>query len=267
MSFVLIDKPHPQVTVVTLNRPERMNAMAFDVMIPFRDALAEVAHDNETRVVVITGAGRGFCSGADLVSSGRIPHIDGLTRTTIAQRAGELLHDVILELYEMPQPVIAAINGPAIGGGMCLAAACDIRVASPEVYFRAAGINNGLTAAELGLSFVLPRLIGAGRSTEIMLTGRDVDAAEAERIGLVSRVVAAEELLPTCFEMADRIASLSRIGVELTKKMSWAGLESSSFRGHMTNEMNAQLYVRLTTENFEEAIRARQQGRPPVFAD
>ncbi len=267
MSFVLTDKPAPHVTVVTLNRPERMNAMAFDVMIPLREELERVSRDNDTRVVIITGAGHGFCSGADLVSSGRVPHIEGLTRTTIAQRAGELLHDVILAIFEMPQPVIAAINGPAIGGGMCLAASCDIRIASDTAYFRAAGINNGLTAAELGLSFVLPRVVGAGRSTEIMLTGRDVDAAEAERIGLVSSVVPGDELLATCVATADRIAALSRIGVELTKKMAWAGLESSSFRGHMTNEMTAQLYVRLTTENFEESIRARGEGRKPIFRD
>ncbi len=267
MSFVLTDKPAPHVTVVTLNRPERMNAMAFDVMIPLREELERVARDNDTRVVIITGAGPGFCSGADLVSSGRVPHIDGLTRTSIAHRAADLLHDVVLEIYEMPKPVIAAVNGPAIGGGMCLAAACDIRIAADSAYFRAAGINNGLTGAELGLSFVLPRVVGAGRSTEIMLTGRDVDAAEAERIGLVSSVVPGGELLATCIDTADRIAALSRIGVELTKRMVWAGLEASSFRGHMSNEMNAQLYVRLTTENFEEAIRARGEGRAPVFKD
>jgi len=266
-AFVLVDKPAPHVTVVTLNRPERMNAMAFDVMIPLRETLEEVSHDNETRAVILTGAGHGFCSGADLVSPGRMPHISGLTRTTIAQRAGELLHDVILEIVEMPQPVIAAINGPAIGGGLCLAAACDIRLAAPEAYFRAAGINNGLTAAELGLSFVLPRVIGSGRSTELMLTGRDADAVEAERMGLISRVVPQEELLPACLEVADRIAGLSRIGIELTKKMAWAGLESSSFRSHMSNEMNAQLYVRLTTANFEEAIKARAEGRTPDFQD
>jgi enoyl-CoA hydratase len=267
MSFVLVDKPHPHVTVVTLNRPERMNAMAFDVMIPFAEALRDVGRDNDTRTVVITGAGEGFCSGADLQSSGRIPHIDGLTRPTIAQRAATLLHDVILAIYELPQPVIAAINGPAIGGGMCLAAATDLRIAAPQAYFRAAGINNGLTAAELGLSFTLPRAVGSTRAFEIMLSGRDVSAEEAARIGLVSDVVERSELLPACFALADRIASFSRVGIELTKKMMWAGLESGSFRSHISHEMNAQLFVRMTTQNFEEAITARAEGRPPVFLD
>lgn len=267
MSFVLVDKPRPHVTVVTLNRPERMNAMAFDVMIPFAEALREVGRDNDTRVVIITGAGEGFCSGADLQSAGRIPGIEGLTGPTIAQRAGGLLHDVILALYELPQPVIGAINGAAIGGGMCLAAATDLRVASTGAYFRAAGINNGLTAAELGLSFILPRAIGSTRSFEIMLTGRDVDAHEAARIGLVSDVVEPDELLPRCFAMAERMIGFSRVGVELTKKMVWAGLEAGSFRSHMSHEMNAQLLVRMTTQNFEEAIRARSENRKPLFLD
>ena len=267
MSFVLVDRPRPHITVITLNRPERMNAMAFDVMLPFKEQLEAVAHDNDTRVVIVTGAGEGFCSGADQKMSGTIPHIEGLTPTVIAHRAGKLLDDIVISIQEMPQPVIAAVNGAAVGGGLCLAAACDIRVGSPEAYFRAAGINNGLTATELGLSFLLPRIIGAGRSTELMLTGRDMDAAEAERCGLLTGVVPREQLLPTCYGIADRIAGLSRIGIELTKKMALAGLEATSFRSHMRHEMNAQLYVRLTTKNWDESVAARAEGRAPVFRD
>ena len=115
-----------------------------------------------------------------------MPHVDGLTRPTYALRSMEVLDDVILALRRLHQPVIAAVNGAAIGGGLCLALAADIRVASTSAYFRAAGINNGLTASELGLSYLLPRAIGSSRAFEIMLTGRDVNAEEAERIGLVS---------------------------------------------------------------------------------
>src|SRR5689334_5547398 len=138
MSFVLLDKPRPGITLITLNRPERMNAMAFDVMIPFREALESVSVDNDTRVVVVTGAGHGFCSGADLENAGMVPNIAGLTRTTIAHRAMDLLDNVIHSMRRMHQPVIAAVNGAAIGGGLCLALAADIRVASPAAYFRAA---------------------------------------------------------------------------------------------------------------------------------
>src|SRR6202453_601364 len=212
MPFLLVDKPRPHVTLVTLNRPERMNAMSFDVMIPFREALQKISHDNDTRVVVITGAGAGFCSGADLVDSGRVPDIAGLTLPGISLRAMELLDDVILTLRKMHQPVIGAINGPAIGGGLCLSLTFDIRIAADGAYFRAAGINNGLSSAALGLSYLLPRAIGPSRAFEIMLTGRDVDAAEAARIGLVSQVTAGDGRLGACYKTADRIPGWSRGG-------------------------------------------------------
>ncbi|HEX6395006.1 MAG TPA: enoyl-CoA hydratase [Acidimicrobiales bacterium] len=265
--FLLIERPRPDVTLVTLNRPERMNAMAFDVMIPFREALEDINLDNSTRVVVVTGAGRGFCSGADLVDSGRIPNIDGLTVPSISLRAMELLDDVILTIRKMHQPVIGAINGAAIGGGFCLSLAFDIRVASHGAYFRAAGINNGLSSSELGLSYLLPRAIGSSRAFEIMLTGRDVDAIEAERIGLVSQVVPGDQLLKVCYEMAARISGWSRVGVELTKRVLWAGLDSASLESHMRHEGISQLYVRNLTGNFEEMIRARREGRTPIYLD
>ena len=267
MSFIQITKPHPKSTRVTMNRPERMNAMAFDVMIPLRDALREISIDNETRVVVLTGAGRGFSSGADHQDDGIVPHIAGLTVPTIARRALKILDEVVLSLRAMHQPVIGAVNGAAIGGGLCLATACDIRIASEDAYFRAAGINNGLTSAELGLSYLLPRAIGSSRAFELMLSGRDVPAEEANRIGLVSQVVAPEALLDTCYALADRIIGYSHVGVELTKQLLWASLDAGGLHAHMNHEGQAQLYVRLTTENFEESVRARAEGRDPVFLD
>jgi enoyl-CoA hydratase len=267
MSFIEITKPRPRVTLVTLNRPERMNAMAFDVMVPLRDALREVSFDNETRVVILTGAGEGFSSGADHKDDGIVPNIAGLTVPTIARRALKVLDEVILSIRDMHQPVIGAINGAAVGGGLCLAAACDIRIASKTAYFRAAGINNGLTSAELGLSYLLPRAIGASRAFDIMLSGRDVDAAEADHIGLVSRVVEPDALLESCYELAERIIGFSHVGVELTKQLLWSSLDAGGLHAHMNHEGHAQLYVRLTTENFEESVRARAEGRKPVFRD
>lgn len=266
-NFVLVEHPRPGVALVTLNRPERMNSMAFDVMVPLRAVLQDLNYDNSVRVVVLTGAGRGFSSGADHKSAGSVPHIDGLTRPTFALRSMEVLDDVILALRKMHQPVIAAVNGAAIGGGLCLALAADIRVAGDGAYFRAAGINNGLTASELGLSYLLPKAIGTSRAFELMLTGRDVDAEEAERIGLVSRSVPADRLLATCYEMAERIAAFSRPGIELTKRTLWAGLDAASLEGHMQAEGLGQLFVRLLTANFEEAVTARAEKRSPVFTD
>ncbi|MDG4668990.1 enoyl-CoA hydratase [Mycobacterium sp. 236(2023)] len=265
--FVLVDRPRPHVALVTLNRPERMNSMAFDVMVPLKAALDELTYDNEVRAVVLTGAGSGFSSGADHKSAGSVPHVAGLTRPTFGLRSMEVLDDVILAFRKMHQPVIAAVNGAAIGGGLCLALAADIRVASTEAYFRAAGINNGLTASELGLSYLLPRAIGSSRAFEIMLTGRDVDAAEAERIGLVSRCVPPEELLDASYAIAERIAAFSRPGTELTKRTLWSGLDAGSLEAHMQAEGLGQLYIRLLTSNFEEAVAARKDKRAPVFTD
>ena len=265
--YVLVDHPRPHVALITLNRPERMNSMAFDVMVPLAEALAQISSDNTVRVVVLTGAGRGFCSGADHKSAGSVPHVAGLSRPSFGLRSMELLDDIILALRRLHQPVIAAVNGAAIGGGLCLALAADIRIAAGGAYFRAAGINNGLTASELGLSYLLPRAIGASRAFEIMLTGRDVDATEAERIGLVSQVVDGAELLQSCYAVAERIAGFSRPGVELTKRTLWSGLDAGSLEAHMRTEGLGQLYVRLLTNNFEEAVAARAENRPAIFTD
>ncbi|OBF11645.1 enoyl-CoA hydratase [Mycobacterium sp. ACS4331] len=265
--FVLVDRPRPGVALITLNRPERMNSMAFDVMVPLRRVLDEVNDDNSVRAVILTGAGHGFSSGADHKSAGSVPNVDGLTRPTFGLRSMQVLDEVILGLRRLHQPVIAAVNGAAIGGGLCLALACDIRIAGASAYFRAAGINNGLTASELGLSYLLPRAIGTSRAFELMLTGRDVDAAEAERIGLVSQQVADADLLDTCADMAERIASFSRPGIELTKRTLWTGLDATTLEGHMQAEGLGQLYIRLLTANFEEAVAARAEKRSPVFTD
>jgi enoyl-CoA hydratase len=267
VAYVETEDPRPHVRCIRLNRPERMNAMSFDVMVPFREAIDAAAADNDVRAIVITGTGRGFCSGADLEDASAPPNIAGLTLAGIAVRAMEYLSDLVLAMRAADKPVIAAINGAAVGGGMCLSLGADIRIAGRSAYFRAAGINNGLTATELGVSFLLPRAIGASRAFEILLSGRDVDADEAERIGLVSRTVADEALLETCLDLAERINAYSRVGVALTKQVLWSALEVNSLEAAINLENRTQLHLRLTTKNFEEAIVARREGRPPVFRD
>lgn len=267
MSFIKVEYPKPSVAVVTLNRPERMNAMAFDVMVPLREKLEELSFNNQVRVVILTGEGEAFCSGADLQDPGYLPIFDGLTMPGIARRAMKVLDDVIQTIRNMHQPVIAAVNGAAIGGGFCLSMIADIRLADTTAYFRPAGINNGLTSAELGLSYTLPRAIGSSRAAEIMLTGRDVKAEEAERIGLVSKVVEPNDLMPECMNIADRICQFSHMGVEISKQMLWSSMDASSLQAHMSHEAHAQLYVRMTTKNFEEAIKAKRDKRSPEFKD
>jgi enoyl-CoA hydratase len=267
MSYIRIEKPRPHTSVITMNRPERMNSMAFDLMVPLHEALDEVGRDNDTWCVILTGTGRGFCSGADTQDLEPPPNIDGLTLTRIATRAMSILADLVPKMRRMSQPVIGAINGAAIGGGMCLSLGCDIRIAGESAYFRAAGINNGLTATELGLSFLLPRAIGSTRAFDIMLSGRDVSAREASEIGLVSRIVADDALLDSALDLADQINGWSTQGVSLTKRMMWAGMETGSLDAAIELESHTQLFVRMTTQNFEEATRARKEGRKPDFKD
>jgi len=267
VSYIRIEKPRPHTSVIVMDRPERMNSMAFEQAIPLRDAMCEVAEDNDTWCVILTGTGRGFCSGADTQHTEPPPNIDGLTLTRIASRSMRILADLVPTMRRMPQPVIAAINGAAIGGGMCLTLGADIRLAAESAYFRAAGINNGLTATELGLSFLLPRAIGSSRAFEIMLSGRDVSAREAAEIGLVSRTLPDDQLMDAALDLADQINGWSTQGVQLTKRMMWSGLETGSLEAAIDLESSTQLFVRLTTQNFEEATRARQEGRKPDFKD
>jgi enoyl-CoA hydratase len=267
MPFVTVDKPRPHVSVVTLNRPERMNALSFELVVPLHDAIRRVGADNDTRVMVLTGAGEGFCSGLDLTDPGLPPGIEGLPMSRLATRAMAVMADLVPALREIPQPVVAAVNGPAYGGGLCLCLGADVRLAAPAARFCGAGIRNGLTGTELGASFLLPRLIGASRAFEILLSGREVDAEEAARIGLVSRLVAEGHLLDEALDLACRMSELSPHGLFMTKRVLWANLEVGSLTAAIDLESRNQLLVRLTTDNLDEAIRARREGRKPHFRD
>ena len=171
----------------------------------------------------------------------------------------------MLRFVAQPEARHISVEWPSFHDGRGIRA--DIRLAAESAYFRAAGTNNGLTATELGLSFLLPRAIGSSRAFEIMLSGRDIDAHEAAAMGLVSRVVPDDALLDEALELADRINGWSAQGMALTKRMMWAGLETSSLRAAIEMESHTQLFVRMTTGNFEEAARARREGRPPDFQD
>lgn len=267
MPYVEITKPRPHVGLITLNRPERMNALSFDTVQPLHEAILEVGADNDVWAVVLTGAGRGFCSGLDLEDHGIPPNIAGLPMSRIATRAMAIFSDLVPAMRNIPQPVIGAINGPSYGGGLCLAVACDIRLAARSATFCGAGIKNGLTGTELGISWILPRAIGSAHAFELILTGREVDAAEAERIGLVSRVVPDGALLEAALDVADQICAHSPHGVAMTKRVLWSNLETGSLQAAMDLEARNQLLVRMTTQNLDEAIRARKEGRKPSYLD
>lgn len=263
---MLVDRPQPHTTVVTLNRPERLNAMSIDLVIALHDTLVEVSEDNDCYVVVLTGAGRAFCSGLDLKDYGIIPNIDGLQVGRIAQRSMRYYSRLIPLMRRMHQPIIAAVNGPSYGGGMCLTLGAEIRFASASATFNSTGIVNGLTSTELGVSWLLPRLVGAAHSNDILLTGRTIDADEALRMGLVSRVLADDELLAAALETAARMCEFSPYGLAMTKDIVWVNLENPSLEAAIEIEDRNQLMLGFT-DNLPEAIRAFGEGRSPVYTD
>lgn len=266
MSVVMVDKPVPHVSVITLNRPERLNAMSIELVLELADVLHTVRDDNDCRVVVLTGAGRAFCSGLDLKDHGVVPGIDGLQVGQIAQRAMHVYSRLTPLLRSLHQPVIAAVNGDAYGGGMCLSLGAELRFAAEGSRFNATGIVNGLTSTEMGASWLLPRLVGAAHSNDLLLTGRVIDADEALRIGLVSRVVPADKLMDVALETAGQMARYSAYGLAMTKSTIWANLEIASLAASQELEDRNQLMLGFTS-NLPEAMRAFAEGREPVYTD
>lgn len=266
MALVLLDKPQAHTAVVTLNRPDRLNAMSLDLVIELYDVLEAVAADNDTLVVVLTGAGRAFSSGLDLKDYGVIPNIDGLQVGQIAQRSMRYYSRIVPQLRRMPQPAIAAINGPAFGGGLGLTLACELRLASESAVFNATGIVNGLTSTEMGASYLLPRLVGAAHSNDLLLTGRRIDADEAFRMGLVSRVVPGQTVVEEALTIAAQLCEYSSYGLAMTKDLLWANLEVGSLDAAIELEDRNQLMLGFT-DNLPEAIKAFDEGRKPVYTD
>ena len=266
MSMVEIEPVGDHVRIVRLRRPERLNALSIDLAVELDERLAEVGRDNAARVVILTGEGRAFCSGLDLKDYGVIPNIDGLSVHRIASRSMRTYSQLTRRLRAIPQPVIAAVNGPAYGGGMCLALGADLRIADETATFNATGIVNGLTSAEMGAGWLLPRLIGAANANDIMLTGRRVDAAEALRMGLVSRVVPEGELLDEALSMAADMVRYSHHGLEATKQSMWVELEIGSLDAAIEFEDRNQLMAGFT-DNLPTAIRAFDRDEEPVYLD
>ena len=260
--LVLVDRPRPDVAVVTLNQPAKLNALSFALVDELHAALDALQRDNACRVVVLTGAGRGFCSGLDLTS------IEGSSTSegTTGPRAGMLSQAHIAALPQklraLQQPVIAAVNGPAYGGGFALALACDIRVAGLEARFCSQFIKLGIGGCDMGISYTLPRLIGGSRAFELLLTARTIDAAEAERIGLVAEVVEGRSPLDRALELADTICGYAPFGVVMTKEVMWSNLDVPSFEAAIHLENRTQILASTGGEVLEAAA-AFMEKRPP----
>ncbi|HZQ38115.1 MAG TPA: enoyl-CoA hydratase-related protein [Dehalococcoidia bacterium] len=250
------------VCAVTLNRPEKLNALRPRTVYELITVLDHVNRSDDVRVLLISGAGRGFCSGADLTSggdSGEAAQLDeaiGYRRVIEAPigRWGVLFS----LLYGCPKPFIAAVNGVAAGAGLSLALTADIRIASEQASFISAFVRRGL-GPDTGTSYLLPRLIGDGRALQMTLTGDAVDAATAERWGLVNRVVAAEALQETARELAVRLARGPAVTLEATKK-----LIRRESQAEFERQMQSEAWVAgIATEDRAEGGQAFREGRQP----
>jgi enoyl-CoA hydratase len=225
---VEVEHPADHVTTLRLSRADRLNALDYTLVAELHDALDEVAADDDCRVVVLTGAGRGFCAGLDLGDYGLPPEV-GAHRHRHAGVSGQgFLANLTQHIHDTPQVLLAAVNGAAFGGGLALAAACDLRIAGESATFCSAFIKTGLTGTDVGITYFLPRLIGAARAFDMILTGRTVDAAEAERMGLVSRVYTDDELYVTAVAMAAQVAGFTAFGLRRTKEVLWHNLDAAN---------------------------------------
>ena len=266
MSTIELTSPRRGVRVITLHRPERLNAMDLELVTELHRAFDDLHADRTVRVAVLTGAGRGFCSGLDLSGPFQAPGTEGQGRVQAGMATQQLTASLVPKMRSLRQPVIAAVNGPAAGGGLALALASDVRLAAPEARFNVAFVRIGLSGCDIGVSWLLPRLIGASRAFELLLTGRIVDAAEAERLGLVSRVVDDRPVLDAALEVADEILANSPTGVWMTKEVMWSQLEVGSLQAGIDLENRTQIMTSMT-EDMAEALQAFLEKRAPDFSD
>lgn len=271
MSAVVVEALDGGITQVTLNRPERLNAMNRDLIEQLYGAFERIGADRKCRVVVLTGAGRGFCAGLDLAEGVTPPGSEGEAGVGVGTpQAGmasqKWIAGLVPAMRSLPQPIVAAVNGAASGGGLALALASDVRIAAASARFNVAFVKLGLSGCDVGVSWLLPRLVGASRAYEMMLTGRLVGAEEAERFGLVVRTVPDDQLLDAALDTARAIAANSPFGVRMTKEVMWSQLEIGSLQAGIDLENRTQILSTFTGD-IREAAAAFLEKRPPVFGD
>ncbi|PTR21372.1 enoyl-CoA hydratase [Rhodococcus sp. OK519] len=265
MTLIDIARPTPDVAILTLSRPERLNALSFALVEEFHGALTALERDNTCRVVILTGAGRGFSAGLDLKDPVRAaPTAAGLTGPAAGMRTQEYIASLVPRIQRLPQTVIAAINGPAFGGGLALAAACDLRIASASARFGVQFIKIGISGCDIGISYTLPRIVGAGRATELITTGREFDAAEAERIGFVTRTVENAELIDAATELATTLCNHSPFALAMTKQVLTANASAGSVDAAIALENRTQILAG-TGGEFAEAVTAFAERRAPSW--
>ncbi|MCU1484890.1 MAG: hypothetical protein JWN67_1636 [Actinomycetia bacterium] len=228
MGTVVTSQAADHIKVITLDKPDRLNAISFDLVADLHDALDEVAADDDCKVAILTGAGRGFCAGLDLKEWGSPPEPGGHPHYPAGRTGQAFMSNLTQHIRATPQIVIGAVNGAAYGGGFSLALACDLRICATSARFCSAFIKTGLTGTDIGVTYLLPRLIGAARAFDMIVTGRTVDAAEAERMGIVSRVVPDESLMDEAMAIATTVAGYTSYGLRNTKEVMWHNLDTNN---------------------------------------
>jgi enoyl-CoA hydratase/carnithine racemase len=250
--------PRPEIAILTLNRPETLNALSYELVEDLHSALDAIAVDNVCRVVVLTGAGRGFCSGLDL-SAPSPPEAGGGTEfPRSGMRWQERIANLTAKIHRLRQPVIAAVNGAAYGGGFGIALACDIRIASTSARFCSQFIKLGLGGCDIGVSYTLPRIVGAGPAFDLILTARAVDADEALRLGLVSRL--ADDVTDEALAIAETLCGYGKFGVESTKQVLWANLDAGSLEAALHLENRSQILASTSGEMREAAAKVLRKS-------
>jgi enoyl-CoA hydratase len=241
------DRTHDGVATVRLNRPERLNAINEAMQAELAQTLGDLAADRAVHAVVLTGAGRGFCAGIDMRDFGP-GMLDASAPALDRMRFQERMAALAEAVRDLPQPVIAAVNGPCVGAGLALCLAADIRICSTAASFGNAAILLGLSGAEMGMSYHLPRIVGTSVAADWMLTGRTVAATEADRRGLVSEIVEPDRLTVRAIELATLIAGLSPLGVQLTKRALQANTDAPGLSSALELENRNQVISHATDE-------------------
>lgn len=261
MSAVEFEELEDGIAAVTLNRPDLLNAIDGALLDGIDDALDKLS-SWRYRVAILTGAGRGFCAGADLSGTGKpwTAPAGAPVKTTYDSQVR--LADQMTRLYELPVPVVAAVNGVAVGGGLAYALHCDVRIAAETARFGSVFIKAGFSSMDMGTSYLLPKIVGAGVARELMLTGRIIDAQEAYRIGLVHQVVPQQDLMDAALEMGRTIAANNAYGVWQTKTGLNAALDAPSLRHAKEIENRTQVLTGFTN-NPREAAMAHREKRAP----
>lgn len=246
--------------LLTLNRPQAMNALSRGLMSALADTVDALAADRRVRVLILTGAGRAFCAGLDLQENGR-----GAADTIDRLAHQRSIAEIVMAMRYCPQPIIALVHGPACGGGFAMALAADIRICGESARMNAAFIRIGLSACDIGVSYFLPRLVGASVAAEFMLTGDFITADRAERTGLASRVVPDEAMEEVAAPLVEAMLTTAPLGLRLTKECLRMSLDAPSLEAAVAMEDRNQILC-ATSPDFGEGIRAFFEKRRPDYS-